>query len=183
MFNRPMRQCAGPVPYSIPLSGTPVCCPPPFRKKTSVGYCCPVVIPDSIAAQSESSRIASHIGSVFLTSAAGAPLCDGSGSEGGSGGPVQSVTTLTPGSPIPYTSVGTVAASLTVRQRAAQVVSASTNPYNPATRFSQYFPPAPIPYCPPVRYVRADTLPSVNVCQPIRRFTGIPDALVPPPAG
>jgi hypothetical protein len=65
------------------------------------------------------------------------------------------------------------AASFTVTNRAAQVVAAANNPYNPNTRFSQYFPPAPIPYCPPVKYVIADTLPSVNTCRPIQRFTGV----------
>jgi hypothetical protein len=175
MFGRTTYPCSQPSIITIPYASQPPkgCCPPERSIKTSVGYCCPVVIPDSIQAQAESSRIASKVKTVFTSSPAsqncGGPLI------------VQQTTPIVPGAPIPYVPAGAPAASITVQQRAAQVVAASVNPYNPATRFSQYFPQQPLLlHCQTVKYVKADTLPSVNVCRPIQRFTGLPNALVPP---
>jgi len=177
MFGRTTYPCSQPSIITIPFASQTVYCPPVRLNKTSVGMCRPVVIPDTIQAQAESSRIASKVKSVFMTAPATAN-CIGNGGNGSSN-VVQSTTPVTPGAPIPYATTGAPAASTTVQNQAAQVIAAATNPYNPATRFSQYFPPAPMPYCPPVKYVKADTLPSVNTCRPIQRFTGIP-ALLPP---
>jgi len=171
MYGRTTYPCSAPTNVVIPFKSQTVCCPPVRLNKTSVGPCCPVVIPDSIAAQSESDRIASKVKSVFATTPAVADCVGGTGT--GVNNVQQSTTPVTPGAPIPYISTSAPAASFTVTNRAAQVVAAANNPYNPNTRFSQYFPPAPIPYCPPVKYVIADTLPSVNTCRPIQRFTGV----------
>jgi hypothetical protein len=83
-----------------------------------------------------------------------------------------SVPTI-PGAPLPYVTVGTVPASVSVAAKGAAAAAAASNPYNPDTRFSQYFPPAPIPYCPPARSPNTDPRPSVNQCMPIQRFTGV----------
>jgi hypothetical protein len=80
-----------------------------------------------------------------------------------------------PGAPISYVTVGTVPASVSVQMRAQAAVLQTSDPFNTANRFAQYFPPAPIPYCPPVRGPNTDPRPSVNVCLPIQRFTGIPN--------
>jgi len=172
MFGRTTYPCSQPSIITIPYASQTVCRPPVRVNKTSVGSCRPVVIPDSIQAQAESSRIASKVTSVFATTPA-TPNCVGNGGNGSSN-VNQSTTPVTPGAPIPYVPTGTLAASVTVQQQAARVVAVSMDPYNPATRFSQYFPPAPMPYCRPVRYVKADTLPSVIQCRPIQRFTGSP---------
>jgi hypothetical protein len=136
-----------------------------------------VVIPDTIQAQAESSRIASKVKSVFTTVPT-FPTCVNN-NKGSS--VQQSTSAVTPGAPIPYATTATPAASKTVQNRAAQVLAASTNPYNPVTRFAQYFPKQPpLFYCQTPTYVKADTLPSVNTCRPIQRFTGLPNALLPP---
>ena len=179
MYGRTTYPCSAPVLATIPFASQTVCVPVVRTQKTSMGYRCPVVIPDSIQAQAESSRIASKVKSVFMTAPASANCEGNSGSN--QSNVLQSTTPVTPGAPIPYAPVGAPAASFTVANRAAQAVAISVNPFNPKTRFSQYFPPPPMPYCPPVRYVKADTLPSVNTCRPIQRFTGIPAAAAPPP--
>jgi hypothetical protein len=52
----------------------------------------------------------------------------------------------------------------------------ANNPYDPATRFSQYFPPAPLPYVCPERIPNNDPKPSTRECIPITRFIGSKDA-------
>ena len=42
-----------------------------------------------------------------------------------------------------------VSSSAYTRIKTQEVLNAASDPYNPATRFAQYFPPAPVPYeCP-----------------------------------
>lgn len=177
VYGRTTYPCSAPTNVVIPFASRTVCCPPEPKQKTPVGPCCPVVIPDTIQAQAESSRIASKVKSVFTT----VPTYPNCVNNNGGASVQQSTSLLTPGAPIPYASTGAPAASKTVQSKAAQVVAASTNPYNPTTRFAQYFPKQPpLFYCETPRYVKADTLPSVNTCRPIQRFTGIPNALLPP---
>jgi len=88
-----------------------------------------------------------------------------------SGGSTQQTNVqLTPGAPIPYVDVGTKPASATTYQRGNNVLNIAIDPYNPATRFSQYFPPPPLPYVCPVRMPSNDPKPSVRPCNPISRF-------------
>ena len=77
-----------------------------------------------------------------------------------------------PGYPVPLTEVGTTPASLTTLQKSQFTWTAAQNPYNPDTRFTQYFPPAPVPYQCPIRVPSQDPKPSVLTCQPIRNFQG-----------
>jgi len=91
-------------------------------------------------------------------------------------GDMNSLLTSVPivaGGPIPYVDVGTTSASATTNQRGLNVVNAATNPYDPATRFSQYVPALPRPYissiC-PVRTPSNEPLPSSKPCIPITHF-------------
>ena len=163
MYGRTTYPCNAMTNVVIPYLSRTVCCPPSRPNKTSV-VCCPSPpIPDHIAARSESDRIASLHGPAKVR-VASSPLC---------GLPTVSTATILvrPGDTPPYMPVGTVPASTTTSRKQQQAVE--------APRFSQYFPPAPIPYCRPMRYPSNDSKPSVNVCLPIRRFTGIPT----PPGG
>jgi hypothetical protein len=174
MYGRTTYPCNAMTNVSIPFKSYVPCNSTPVDNKRSIGYVPPVRIPDSIAALSESDRMAKQECPAYVTQLTTAPFYDCSGSSSFSG-PQTTIVPVVPGTPTPSVAVGTTPASVTMSIRAQQVQQASTNPYNPATRFSQYFPPAPIPYCRPMRYPSKDPLPSVNVCQPIRRFTGIPD--------
>ena len=75
---------------------------------------------------------------------------------------------VTASSQIPFVDVGNTPASVTTALRANGLSLTASDPYNPATRFSQYFPPAPpAPVCPerlpnPVR-------PRTTPCLPNRR--------------
>ena len=73
---------------------------------------------------------------------------------------------------VPLVDVGSVSASTTSRQRALEVISIGSDPYNPATRFAQFFPPAPIPYICPERIPNNDPKPSTAPCLPIQFFMG-----------
>jgi hypothetical protein len=55
----------------------------------------------------------------------------------------QEVTILPGGGDVPLITVGNTPASLTTIQRQTTVLYAENDPYNPATRFSQYFPKQP----------------------------------------
>lgn len=79
---------------------------------------------------------------------------------------------VVPTSSLPVVLVETTSASSTVSQKKNAVLFFESDPYNPATRFSQYFPPAPIPYQCPERIPNNDTKPSTAPCIPITRFQG-----------
>ena len=80
--------------------------------------------------------------------------------------------TVIPGTPPPYAVVQSVPASVTTRNNALTTVALSVDPYNPATRFSQYFPPPPIPAPCPVR-PQVIQPPPLNInCVPVTRFKG-----------
>lgn len=73
--------------------------------------------------------------------------------------------------PMPYVPVGTVPARITTQQAASAAVFAASDPYNPATRFRQYFPPAPLPYICPERIPNNLPIPT-SVCIPVTRYEG-----------
>lgn len=87
-------------------------------------------------------------------------------------GPTKIEIPVPAGSPAPIVTVQTVPASVTLRQRVATILDNESNPYNPATRFAAYFPPAPIPYECPERIPNNLPKPSTADCVPIRRFQG-----------
>jgi hypothetical protein len=77
-----------------------------------------------------------------------------------------------PGYPMPMTEVGTMSASQTTQRRALVTQILAQDKYDPDTRFTQYFPPKPVPYRCPDRVPTKDPRPSVRICQPIRTFQG-----------
>jgi len=144
----------------------------PVYNLRSVGYTPPVVT--NVAAVPESVRVtAETCPSLFVTTNVIAPCAANSTISVVTTNKQTTLIPTVPGAPISYVTVGTVPASRVVQAKAQAAVAQSFDPYNPDTRFSQYFPPAPAPYCPPVRPPNNDPLPSVNVCLPIRRFTGV----------
>ncbi len=68
--------------------------------------------------------------------------------------------------------VGTVPASATLRRTAQQIQIVESDPYNPVTRFTKYFPPAPLPYVCPERLPSNEPLPPATECIPPQRFQG-----------
>ena len=72
---------------------------------------------------------------------------------------------------MPYVEVGTTPAHLTTQQYATAAVANNFDPYNPATRFSQYFPPTPRPYICPERIPNNLPIPR-SVCVPVTRYEG-----------
>lgn len=162
------------------------CCKPPARRKDSTPYCKPVISYGQ--SLTESDRMAKEVCSTMYVTTYVGPSCLTAGSGNGSSGggssaentvasaKVQTTVPVIPGGEIPYVEVGTIPASLTIRQTATNVVALANDPYNPATRFSQYFPPAPIPYICPERIPNNDPKPSTRDCIPITRFIGSKDA-------
>ena len=77
----------------------------------------------------------------------------------------------------PIVNVGTVPASVTTAARSQSTMTVNT--YDPATRFSQYFPPAPLPYIPPSmnRVPNNDPKPSVEPCVPAQRYESTAETL------
>jgi hypothetical protein len=74
--------------------------------------------------------------------------------------------------PIPFVDVGTTPASVTTRQQSLTALSSSSNPYNPTTRFNQYFPSQPPPPPCPIRIPSNEPKISIPVCVPVTRFKG-----------
>lgn len=85
---------------------------------------------------------------------------------------------VVPGSSIPVMPVMSIPASVTIQQKAADAVFNESNPYDPATRFSQYFPAPPLPYVCPERIPTNEPKPSTAPCLPIQRFQGSRAALL-----
>jgi len=141
-------------------------------KKTSVPFCPPVQCQGS--AIPESARvIADQCPQAWVTTIAG-PTCEADATLTGTG----VVTTrrilvpVAPAAPIPIVPVGTIPARLTTQQRATEAIFNANDPYNPSTRFAQYFPPAPLPYICPERIPNNDPKPSTNICLPPQRYQG-----------
>jgi hypothetical protein len=86
---------------------------------------------------------------------------------------------------IPYIPTTTTPASVTTSQLRANIQLSESNPYDPATRFRQYFPPAPLPYICPERIPNNEPKASTRPCLPIQRFHGsayeYEQSLRPPP--
>jgi len=76
------------------------------------------------------------------------------------------------GGSVPFTDVGTRPASVTTMMKGESARITTVDPYNPATRFSQYFPAPPLPYECPERIPNNDPKPSTRECLPLRRFRG-----------
>jgi hypothetical protein len=87
--------------------------------------------------------------------------------------------TVVPNTPIPPVPVRTVPASNTTAAAAQAVILQETNPYVPATRFSQYFPAPPLLYVVPrtMRVPNNDPKPSTRECIPNRRFQSTAESL------
>ena len=147
----------------------------PVGRVTKAGnpYCPPTQSPGS--AKSESARMTEQqCRPAWVTTQIGPP-CEDATSNPSSGSPVsQTVRILVPvpvSGPMPYVSVGTVPARITTQQAATATVATAYDPYNPATRFRQYFPPAPLPYVCPERIPNNLPIPT-SVCIPVTRFEG-----------
>lgn len=80
------------------------------------------------------------------------------------------VVPVYPGNTPPVVPVQTMPASITTQQRALSVTAVESDPYNPATRFAQYFPAPPIPYICPERIPNNYPLPSTRPCVGFTRF-------------
>ena len=124
----------------------------------------PGAIPESVRITSE------QCNPVWLTTAV-VPMCQSTITT--QTGRVQKIQVpFIPGQPPAYAVIQSVPASLTTRQNAIATVAQGANPYNPATRFSQYFPPAPVPLPCPVRPQPIQPPPQPDNCVPITRFKG-----------
>jgi hypothetical protein len=101
---------------------------------------------------------------------------------GGGGSTVEKVKISVPSNPgtapVPVP-VSIAPASLTTQMKSADVLLAAQDPYNPATRFSQYFPPQPPGVECPERLPNRDPKPSTRDCVPVSRFHG--SDWTPPP--
>lgn len=61
----------------------------------------------------------------------------------------------------------------TLAQRAADaVLLAANDPYDPATRFARFFPPAPVALVCPERLPSKEPAPSTAPCLPVVRYVG-----------
>lgn len=130
---------------------------PSNAKRIVTKECCPVPPSPGPGAIPESARMASdQCSSLWLTTEAGQKI----------------QVPFIPGTPPAYATVQSVPASVTTRQNATTTVALSADPYNPATRFSQYFPPPPIPLPCPVRPQVIQPPPMPAQCVPITRFKG-----------
>jgi hypothetical protein len=93
----------------------------------------------------------------------------------GSGSTVEKVKLAVPSNPgsapvpVPVTNLS---ASLITQMKGSDVLLAASDPYNPATRFAQYFPPQPPGVPCPERLPSRDPKPSTRDCVPVSRFHG-----------
>ena len=71
-----------------------------------------------------------------------------------------------------YVDIGNSASSLTTQRRSAAAIYSSQSMFNPATRFSKYFPPAPLPYVCPERIPSNEPMISLMPCMPLLRYRG-----------
>jgi hypothetical protein len=153
-------------------------CPPTAVQKASTPYCPPVVGsgPGAIAESARLQQRVAACGSAWVQTVPGPAQC-GIGEP--SGGVIR--VAVPPAGPLPVVEVGTVPASQTTKNAANVITTGSDtwDPYNPKTRFnqyftrfSQYFPPDPIPAPCPFRMPSNDPKPSTRECLPIQRFMG-----------
>jgi hypothetical protein len=141
-------------------------CPLNRVQKAGNPYCPPVQSPGS--AISESARLAqSQCRTAWVTTQKG-PVCP---SEEPISRTARIEVVVPASGPMPYVEVGSIPASLTTQQAGTTVITNAYDPYNPATRFRQYFPPAPIPYECPERIPNNLPIPT-SVCIPVTRYEG-----------
>lgn len=155
---------------------------PPQTGGNSIPYCPPQRITSEKSAIPESARmIAQQCSTVYVTTLAGPNYCTNellstntsSGSSGSTAPRVQKITVpVAKGAPLPIVEVGTIPQSVLIQQKAAEVMLTNSNPYNPATRFAEYFPPAPIPYVCPERIPNNFPQPSTRPCIDVTNFRG-----------
>jgi len=79
---------------------------------------------------------------------------------------------VVPGADVPYMPVGTTPSSSTIQAKKKAIEDAVSDPYNPATRFAQYFPPQPPAYEPPMFTPNNYPVPPLNTCLPPQVFQG-----------
>jgi hypothetical protein len=122
-------------------------------KYNSQGYCPPVVGQGS--AITESARVSSNV----------CPRCV-----------INGVVTNTPPVLVP---VQTTPASQTTQALARATLLQQSDPYNPATRFSQYYPPASIPEVITSTTIisKMNPVTSVNQCRPFVRYESTAETL------
>ena len=87
--------------------------------------------------------------------------------------------TIAPSTAPPFVPVQTTPASVTTAAAAQAVILQETNPYVPATRFSQYFPAPPLEYMPPsmFRVPNNYPMPSTRPCIPNNRYQSTAESL------
>jgi hypothetical protein len=149
-------------------------CPVTQTNRPRIPYCPTPASPGS--AIPESARMAKQqCPQAWVTTQRG-PTCETDPTTGvTSSSPVsQTVRVLVPvapSGPMPYVQVGTIPARISTQQAATATIATAYDPYNPATRFRQYFPPAPIPYVCPERIPNNLPIPT-SVCVPVTRYEG-----------
>lgn len=149
------------------------CCPPKTGAAL-IGSCCPLppiaggsARPGAIP---ESARlIAQRCPEMWVTT--NEPISCANGDAASSGTTrVQKIRVPTTTGTLPIVQVGTTLASVTTQYKATQVLNNASDPYDPATRFAQYFPPQPpVPPC-PERI--PNPAPPDRPCVPNMRFHG-----------
>jgi hypothetical protein len=148
-------------------------CPVGRVSKPSIPFCPPPPSPGS--AIPESARMAKQLCRTAIVTTQRGPACESASSNPTAGEPVSQtvrvVVPVPPGGPMPFVEVGTVPARITTQQAATAVVGTAYDPYNPATRFRQYFPPAPLPYVCPERIPNNLPIPT-SICIPVTRYEG-----------
>ena len=136
------------------------CCPPPRNYSVSTAVAPGQSIPESMR------MLAQQCPTAVVTTQEGPSCATGPASK-----TVREVVRVDPAAPMPYVEVGTVPARITTQQNATAVIQAGYDQYNPATRFRQYFPPAPLPYVCPERIPNNLPIPT-SVCVPVTRYEG-----------
>jgi len=134
-----------------------------FNNLRSIPYCCSVSSPGP-GGIPESARVAVEQCGVAWIQTTSTDICNPQ--------PIVVSTIVTPGMPIPIVDVTSTPASATLQKQKQSLNNLVSDPYNPTTRFSQYFPAPPLPYEPPVRLPSNEPPASLQTCQPIRRFQG-----------
>jgi hypothetical protein len=135
----------------------------PVNNQRSVPYCPPLASPGP-GGIPESSRITTEQCGIAWVQTVTTNPCNPQ--------PVVISTIVTPGAPMPLVNVTSTPASATIQKQKQIIANNVSDPYNPDTRFAQYFPAPPLPYVCPVRLPSNEPPASLQTCQPIRRFQG-----------
>lgn len=165
MYNRYKYCCPGPTPATLRPSPS-VCCPDRLAGSSKAGSN-PGAIPESARVLKEQCPTA-WVQTVVPT------MCiDSDAANPGATVQVQKIQVpVQKGSMPPSVPVVTTPASVTSQLRSTAVLMNASNPYDPTTRFSQYFPPQPPGYECPERIPNNLPKPSTRDCVPVSRFHG-----------